>query len=200
MKTFSTASTRPRRSAGVTSGTSVTRMNTLTASAPDSTAIATNATAKLVVAPSTIVPTPNTADGDEQHAPDVAGDRAPGERDRRDRAADAAGGPQPAQPDGADAEPLLGDGGQQRDRAAEQHGEQVERDRAEQHGLVADEAQPLERVAQPGPGGCTGRRVATAPSGALAPRRARHAPIAVGCSRTRRMATADASSSTAMAT
>jgi len=45
MKTFSTASTRPRLDAGVTNGTSVARMNTLTASAPDSRSMATNATA-----------------------------------------------------------------------------------------------------------------------------------------------------------
>ena len=43
MNTASTASTRPRLSGGVTSGTSVERMNTLTASAPDSTSSATNA-------------------------------------------------------------------------------------------------------------------------------------------------------------
>ena len=34
MNTFSTASTRPRVDGGVASGTSVARMNTLTASAP----------------------------------------------------------------------------------------------------------------------------------------------------------------------
>src|SRR5439155_24769839 len=61
MNTASTASTRPRLSAGVINGTSVERMNTLTASAPDNTSSDTNATAKLVVTPSTIVPTPNSA-------------------------------------------------------------------------------------------------------------------------------------------
>jgi hypothetical protein len=45
MKTFSTASTRPRMSGGVTRGTSVARMNTLTASAADRPAMARNATA-----------------------------------------------------------------------------------------------------------------------------------------------------------
>ena len=66
--------------------------------------------------------------------------------------ADAAGGPQPAEPDGADPQPLLGDGGQQGHRAAEQHGEQVEGDGAEQHRVVADELQALEGVAR-----CPGR-------------------------------------------
>ena len=61
MNTASTASTRPRLSCGVTSGTRVERMNTLTASAPDSTSRATNATTKLVVTPSAMVPTPKSA-------------------------------------------------------------------------------------------------------------------------------------------
>ncbi len=61
MNTFSTARTLPRVSLGVTSGTRVARMNTLTASAPDSTSSETNAITKLVVTPSTIVNTPNTA-------------------------------------------------------------------------------------------------------------------------------------------
>ncbi len=48
-------------SAGVTNGTNVDRMNTLTASAPESTSNARKATAKLVVTPSTMVPTPKSA-------------------------------------------------------------------------------------------------------------------------------------------
>lgn len=61
MKMFSTARTLPRADAGVTSGTRVERMNMLTASAPDRTAMATSATVNEVVRPSAIVPTPNTA-------------------------------------------------------------------------------------------------------------------------------------------
>ncbi len=57
-------------------------------------------------------------------------------------------GPQPAVPDIANAEPVLGDRRQQRDGAAEEHGEQVEADGAEQDGPVADEAQALEGVVQ----------------------------------------------------
>ena len=45
MNTFSTAITRPRMWSGVASGTIVERMNTLIASAPESTSRATNATA-----------------------------------------------------------------------------------------------------------------------------------------------------------
>ena len=43
---------------------------------------------------------------------------------------------------------VLGDRRQQRDRPAEQHGEQVERDRPEQDRPAADEAQTLEGVVQ----------------------------------------------------
>ena len=60
-KSVSTASTRPRLSGGVRSGTSVARMKTLKASAPDSRAMAPKATAKLRVAPSRIVPRPKAA-------------------------------------------------------------------------------------------------------------------------------------------
>ena len=70
------------------------------------------------------------------------------ERDRHDRGADAGGGAQPAEPDRADPESVLGDRGQQRDGAAEQHGHEVERDRAEQHRLAPDEAVALERLVQ----------------------------------------------------
>ena len=44
MNTFSTARTRPRMVGGVTRGTSVERMNTLSASAPDATIRAMKAT------------------------------------------------------------------------------------------------------------------------------------------------------------
>ena len=65
-------------------------------------------------------------------------------------------GAQPPVADVADAEAVLGDRRQQRHGAAEQHGEQVEGDGAEQHRLAADEAQPLEGVVQRRP--LVGRR------------------------------------------
>ena len=60
-KTPSTARTLPRFSRGVMRGTKVLRMNMLTASAPERAAMATSATVKLWVAPSTIVPAPKPA-------------------------------------------------------------------------------------------------------------------------------------------
>ena len=55
-------------------------------------------------------------------------------------------------PDGADAEALLGDGREQGDGPAEEHGEQVERDGAEQDRVAADEAEALQGVVQAGAG------------------------------------------------
>ena len=52
------------------------------------------------------------------------------------------GGAEPPEADRADPEAVLGDGGEQRDRATEQHREEVERDRAEQDRLAAHEPQP----------------------------------------------------------
>ena len=71
-------------------------------------------------------------------------------------------GPQPAVADAADAEAVLGDRRQQRDGAAEQHGEHVEGDGAEQHRSAADEAQPLEGVVQRRP--LVGRRAVLRPA------------------------------------
>ena len=56
--------------------------------------------------------------------------------------------PRPTAPD---AQALLGDGGQQGDGPAEEHGEQVERDGAEQDRVAPDEAQALQGVVQAGP-------------------------------------------------
>jgi hypothetical protein len=126
MNTFSTASTRPRVSLGVTSGTSVARMNTLIASAPESTSNATNATAKLVVIPSRIVNTPNTATAASKLRAHLSGHRLPREEDGDERGADSRRGPQPAEPDRAHAEPLFRDRGEQCHCTAEQHREEVE--------------------------------------------------------------------------
>ena len=49
-------------------------------------------------------------------------------------------------PAGTDLENVLREDRQQRDGAAEEHGEQVERDRGEEQRVVADEAEPGEHV------------------------------------------------------
>ena len=73
--------------------------------------------------------------------------RTRGEEDGDRAGADADRGAQPAEPDRADVEPFLGDGGQQRDRSTEQDREQIERDRTQQDRLAANEAQTFDRVA-----------------------------------------------------
>ena len=78
----------------------------------------------------------------------MAGHRPDRQQTGHQHPADAGRGPQPAVADVADAEAILGDRRQEGDRAGEQDGEEVERDRAQQHGLAADEAQALERVVQ----------------------------------------------------
>ena len=152
MNTFSTARTRPRMSEETARGTSVLRMNTLTASAPVSTAMATKATAKLRVIPSTIVTRPNAATAYEQAVADVAGDGLAGQAQRDQGGADAPGGPQPTEAHGVDPQLILGDGRQQGHRTAEQHREQVEGDGPEQDRLAADEAQALEGLVHCRPG------------------------------------------------
>ena len=73
-----------------------------------------------------------------------------GEHGRDDDGADPGCRAQPAVADVADTEAILGDRRQQGDGAAEQHGEHVEGDGAEQHGPATDEAQALHRVVEAG--------------------------------------------------
>ena len=86
-----------------------------------------------------------------------------GEQRGHEHGADARRRPQPAVADAADVEALLGDGRQQGDGAAEQDGEHVEGDGAEQHLATTDEPQPLHGVGQRR---TLGRRRARAAAGA----------------------------------
>jgi hypothetical protein len=72
--------------------------------------------------------------------------RADRQQRRDDHGADAGRGAEPPVADVADVEPVVRDGGQQGDGAAEQDREEIERDRAEQHRPAAHEPQPLHRV------------------------------------------------------
>ena len=144
MKTFSTAITRPRMSVG--RGQRDDRR-------PDEHADRVGAgqhdagrrtpRRSCWVTPSTIVATPNTATATNSVRPTCR---------RTGRTASSAvtitapmpgRRPQPAVADAADAEAVLGDRRQQGDGAAEQHGEHVEGDGAEQDRSAADEAQAL---------------------------------------------------------
>ncbi len=63
-------------------------------------------------------------------------------------APDARGGAQHAVAERADVQHVLREDRQQRGRAAQQHGDEVERHRAEQRGRAQDEAHALERVGE----------------------------------------------------
>ena len=104
---------------------------------------ATNAIAKLCVTPSTMVPTPKMPTTTNSVRPTCRLIGRIASVDRHDGRADARGGAQPSEPHRADAELILGDRGEQRDRATEQHREQIERDRTEQDRRAPDEAQVL---------------------------------------------------------
>ena len=120
-------------------------MNTLTASAADRAKMAMNASAYQWVTPRTMVQTPKMATAAEQRRADPAMDRADRDDQRHRSGAEAGCGAQPAESECSDVEPD-GDRRQQGDRAAEEHGEEVEGDRAEQDRLGADEAQALHRL------------------------------------------------------
>ena len=146
MKTASTASTRPRLSAGVASGTSVERMNTLTASAPDSARSATNAITKLVVRPRTMVPTPNSATETSSvrptrwltgfHAKKIVTRPAPIPTAARSHPSPTA--PTPRRSSAMAGSSAIG--------TAEQDREEVEGDGAEQDRAAAHEPQALHRL------------------------------------------------------
>ena len=67
-------------------------------------------------------------------------ERAPREDDAREERSDRGRGSQQADPDGADVKNREREHGRERDRVAEEHGDEIERDRAEEHARVDDEA------------------------------------------------------------
>ena len=146
MNTISTALTRPRSSSGVTRGRIVCRSTTLhhvdgrrrpRARAATATSCGRGRRRRCV--------TPKSAD-DEQQRParhGAAPAAAPGSSGRAERP-DGRRGAEHAEAGRADVEHVLREDGQQRDGAAEEDGEEVERDRAEQHGRAPDEPHAAE--------------------------------------------------------
>ncbi len=140
MKTISTAPTRPRSSFGVTSATVVERMFTLNMSTKPATASATSVSGSHAEAPQTtcIAPKRTTTTISVGPAARRSGRRATskrgGERTHRGR------GAQHAEPRRPDVEDVAGEDRQQGDPTAEEDGEEIERDRAEQHLRAPDEA------------------------------------------------------------
>ena len=98
--------------------------------------------------PKPIVARPKPATHQQQ---DAAGTlpRLEARRDQRHRQrAEPGRGAQPAEPGGADLQDVLREDRQQRDRAAEQHREQIERDRRQEQRVGADEPEAREHVAR----------------------------------------------------
>ena len=150
MNTFSTADTRPRIGSGVASGTIVERMNTLTASAAGEHHERHERDRVALRQPEHHRGRPEHPDDDQQPPSDPSSQRAHRQQHGDHDRPDARCGAQPPVADVADVETILGDRRQQRHRSTEQHGEQVEGDRPEQHRLTADEPQSLERVVKGG--------------------------------------------------
>ena len=82
-------------------------------------------------------------DAQQGHA-DVTAQRPCRECERDDRRADTGRGVEPSEPEGPDVQTFVGDGGQQRECAAEQHREEIERNRAEENRATANEPQSFE--------------------------------------------------------
>ncbi len=95
--------------------------------------------------PKTIVRETEDSDAREHLGTDVLRDRSPGERDRDDRCADAGRRAQPAEAVRPYMQNVARICGQQRRRAAEEHGEQVERHGAEDDLPPPHEADALEQ-------------------------------------------------------
>ena len=146
MKTISTAFTRPRSMSGVASAVIVARMFMLIMSAKPLTASAPNDSANECERPKTIMLAPKTPTTIRSFRPA----RPPS--GRRVSMIPAASAPTAGalrrmpEPDRPDLEHVAGEERQQRDGAAEEDCDEVERDRAEQHGRPANEAQAGEQA------------------------------------------------------
>ena len=86
---------------------------------------------------------------EEQRRPGAPSDRVAGDDERRDERADRRRRAEEPEPGRADLEDVLREDRQQRDRAAEEHGEEVERDRAEQDVRSPDETNAGEHLVDP---------------------------------------------------
>ena len=133
MNTPSTAFTRPRSSFGVASATAVARMFIEIMSTKPLTARASAESQNQRESPNTTMLAPNapTTTSSVRPACEPSGFRA--RRDARDQCADGDGAAQHAEPERPGVEDRLREERQQRDGPAEEHGEEVERDRAEDH-------------------------------------------------------------------
>ncbi len=101
-------------------------------------------------------------------------DRVARDRERGDERADRRRSAQEPETGRPDLEDVLREDRQQRDRAAEEDGEEIERDRAEQHLRPPDETDAGENLVHPG--STFGRRLAAAAQGQHAAEREERQP------------------------
>ena len=149
MNTFSTALTRPRSSFGVARAAIVERMFIENMSTKPLTVSATSDSQKPAREPEHDHAHAERADDDQQRPSRMAAERPARQADAGDERADRGGTAQHAEPERARVQDRACEQRQQRDRAAEQDGEQVERDRSEQDRRRADEANPAEQALAP---------------------------------------------------
>ena len=142
-----TAPTRPRISSGVASCTSEKRITTLTVSAAPN--VASASTDSHIQCETREHDRRHTEDDDGLKHPhaDAAPDGVARQTRRHQQGADRGRGAQNAEAERAGLEDIARIDRQQRRDAAEQHREQIERDRAEDRGIVADEPDPGEQIA-----------------------------------------------------
>ncbi len=154
MNTISTAPTRPRSSFGVTSATVVERMFMLIMSTKPLTASAASESGRERERPKTTMHSAEDGDDHDQRRPRREAEGPAREDHTGDQGARRGRGAQDAETERADMEDRSREDGQQRGGAAEEHGEQVERDRPEQHPRPQHEADAGDEAVQ------AGRRVA----------------------------------------
>ena len=131
MKTRFTADTRPRSSSGVWSWTTVWRITTLTLSSAPATTSAASDSQNHVDSPKTMIASPNPATDQTKTRPERRNGGMQPLRDGHRQRADRGRGGEPAERRRPDVQDVLGEHRQQRNRAAEQHREEIERDHAE---------------------------------------------------------------------
>ena len=136
MKTKFTDATRPRRASGDSTRRMTLRITTLTPSASPLTNSAASDSTKDVESPKTSIETPNSPTHDEEDRTRPTHRPVARREQHRQHGAPRRRGPQHTQPDRADVEDVAREDRQQRDGAAEEHGEQVQRHGAQQRLVV----------------------------------------------------------------
>ena len=152
MKTISTAFTRPRSSSGVASATVIDRMFMLNMSAKPATASAAQESGNDFESPKTIIASAEDRHDKEQRPAGVAADRPSREDDAGNESSDRRRAAEDAEPDRPGVEDVLCEEGQEGHCAAEEHGEEVERDRTEEDRCAPDEARAREERLPAGSG------------------------------------------------